>query len=261
MKYTMIIVFSMLLCGSTLVRTVEAQNDTPDSDSQVETSKKPTWSFTPDPSLPNVLILGDSISIGYTRQVRELLKGKANVFRPLSPNGANAMNCQGTTLGLTQIDSWLVGRNWAVVHFNWGLHDLKHVTEAGTSNNSSEPTDPYQATVEEYTHNMEALVGKLKATHAQLIFATTTPVVPESSGPFREVDAPGRYNDAALKIMKTNDIAVNDLFAFCEPQLEKMQLPKNVHFKPAGSAALAKQVAAAIETALRKPADAPTKSP
>ena len=35
-----------------------------------------------DPSLPNVLLLGDSISIGYHTAVREACAGKANVFRP-----------------------------------------------------------------------------------------------------------------------------------------------------------------------------------
>lgn len=33
-----------------------------------------------NPSLPNVLLIGDSISIGYTVPVRKLLEGKANVF-------------------------------------------------------------------------------------------------------------------------------------------------------------------------------------
>ncbi|MEY3911596.1 MAG: hypothetical protein RLY37_1064, partial [Verrucomicrobiota bacterium] len=53
-----------------------------------------------DKALPNVLILGDSISIGYTRQVREGLNGKANVIRP------NA-NCGDTRHGLAQIETWL----------------------------------------------------------------------------------------------------------------------------------------------------------
>src|SRR5512137_2492523 len=35
-----------------------------------------------DPKLPRVLLIGDSISIGYTLPVRKLLAGKANVHRP-----------------------------------------------------------------------------------------------------------------------------------------------------------------------------------
>lgn len=34
-----------------------------------------------DPDLPRVLLIGDSISIGYTKPTRQLLAGKANVHR------------------------------------------------------------------------------------------------------------------------------------------------------------------------------------
>jgi acyl-CoA thioesterase-1 len=51
--------------------------------------------------------------------------------------------------------------------------------------------------------------------------------------------------------MKTHGIRVNDLFAFCSPQLEKLQLPKNVHFTPTGSEALAGQVAKVIQEELQ----------
>ena len=218
----------------------------PEEGSLAENNKKLSWTFTPDPALPNVLILGDSISIGYTLQVRALLKGKANVFRAMTPDGRRQMNCSGTTTGVQKIDTWLDGHKWAVIHFNWGLHDLKHVKVAGTAQNSNNPNDPLQATVEQYTKNMDMIVGKLKATGARLIFATTTPVAPGTINPLRETDAPQRYNAAALKIIKANGIRVNDLFAFCDPHLAEWQLPHNVHFKPEGSAALAKKVAAVI---------------
>jgi acyl-CoA thioesterase-1 len=41
------------------------------------------WKCTTVEGLPNVLVLGDSISIGYTLFVRELLEGKANLYRPI----------------------------------------------------------------------------------------------------------------------------------------------------------------------------------
>ncbi|WPJ96422.1 hypothetical protein SH580_01735 [Coraliomargarita algicola] len=59
----------------------------PEAGSLAEFDRKADWSFTPDPELPNVLILGDSISIGYNLQLRHLLKRKANVYRPMSANG------------------------------------------------------------------------------------------------------------------------------------------------------------------------------
>ena len=51
--------------------------------------------------------------------------------------------------------------------------------------------------------------------------------------------------------MKAHGIRVNDLHAFCLPQLEKLQLPRNVHFTAAGSKALAEQVAGVIREELK----------
>jgi len=217
--------------------------------STVEKKKTEQWSFTPDTKLPNVLILGDSISIGYTLEVRKLLAGKANVFRPLSKDGRSAENCSGTIAGVEKIDEWLGSTKWAVIHFNWGLHDLKHISKNG-GKPSADPADPVQATVEQYSKNLEGIVKKLKATGAKLIFATTTPVVPGTSNPLREPEAPGKYNESAVKIMKANGVKIDDLYSFILPQLSKLQLPKNVHFNTEGSKALAGQVVKAIEAEL-----------
>ena len=143
---------------------VEVDAYTPELGSEVENTTRGVWAIEPDPELPNVLILGDSISIGYTLTVRAHLEGKANVFRPDKGNGEKPENCQGTSLGVKEIDRWLAGRKWDVIHFNWGLHDLKRVKEAGRSQNSDNPEDPYQATVEQYSANLEQLVDKLLAT-------------------------------------------------------------------------------------------------
>ncbi|MGH9721085.1 MAG: SGNH/GDSL hydrolase family protein, partial [Bryobacteraceae bacterium] len=70
------------------------------------------------PGLPRVLLIGDSISIGYTETVRTELKGKANVHR-IPTNGATTVN------GLKNIDDWLGSKPWHVIHFNFGLHDLR----------------------------------------------------------------------------------------------------------------------------------------
>lgn len=206
----------------------------------------PTWAFNPDPNLPNILLLGDSISIGYTLAVRELLVGRANVFRPTMADGTAPENCEGTTAGRARIDAWLGGRTWDVIHFNWGLHDLKHVQVAGAGLNSANPSDPVQATVEEYSKNLQALVGKLRTTGARLVFATTTPVGPEAKSPFRATDAPRTYNTAALAIMREHGIRVNDLFAFCTPQLDQIRHRDHVHFNAAGAKALAGEVARVI---------------
>ena len=193
-----------------------------------------------DPNLPKVLIIGDSISIGYTGHVCTQLKGKANVIH-------NPGNAAGTTLGFEKLQEWLGDTKWDVIHFNWGLHDLKHVTETGA--NSNNPDDPQQADLATYTANLKVLVKQLKATDAKLIFATTTPY-PKGVKPCRLPEDAVKYNAAALKIMKTNNIEVNDLYSLALPKLKTLQRRRNVHFKPEGSEVLANQVAARIQSVL-----------
>jgi hypothetical protein len=52
--------------------------------------------------LPKVLILGDSISIGYTPYVQDMLKEIAEVHRPTLEDGTPE-NCEGTTKGILEL--------------------------------------------------------------------------------------------------------------------------------------------------------------
>jgi len=237
----------VLICTYTMVL-----HAAPEEGSHAEMNRKLKWTFTPDPSLPNVLILGDSISIGYTRQVRELLKGRANVYRPVSSNGMRPRNCNGTVVGLQVCEPIMKAHKWDVIHFNWGLHDLKHVKKAHTNEKSNDPNDPQQSSPKEYEANLRKIVGELCKTDARLVFATTTPVVLGTLNPLRTPEAPIKYNAIALKIMTENKIRVNDLYAYCLPYLMEWQQPKNVHFNPKGSQALAERVASVISEEQKK---------
>ncbi|MFV0445091.1 MAG: SGNH/GDSL hydrolase family protein [Planctomycetaceae bacterium] len=190
--------------------------------------------------LPRVLLIGDSISIGYTLDVRAGLAGKANVHR-IPTNGGP------TTNGLKNIDAWLRDSKWDVIHFNWGLHDLKYMNEQGQLvGNVSEGKQ--QVSLDDYEQNLEQLVTRLQKTGAKLIFATTTPV-PEGSAGRVPGDAV-KYNDAALRVMRKHGVAIDDLYAFAKPQLKEIQLPANVHFSPAGSKMLSEAVVKSITEAL-----------
>jgi len=195
-------------------------------------------------NLPKVLILGDSISIGYYPFVKEYLAGKADVVRPLKPNG-DAENCQGTTFGIANINRWLGDTKWEVIHFNFGLHDIKHV-DPESGKNSNEMQDPRQAEPKQYKRNLQQIIKKLKATSAQLIFATTTPYPENVGGPLRLYGDAENYNKIALKIMKKNNIAVDDLYSFVLPKMNEIMRPNNVHFTDKGSEALGDQVSKSI---------------
>jgi acyl-CoA thioesterase-1 len=204
------------------------------------------------PAKKRVLILGDSISIGYTPYVQKMLADEMTVLRPMK--GDKPENCSGTTSGVANIDRWLQidGGHWDVIHFNWGLHDLKHVQPGNINVASDKASDPPQATVEVYEKNLREIVGKLKATGAKLIFATTTPSPDEPMKVYRKNADVLRYNEAALKIMKENNIQVDDLYSFAKPQVAKIQLqPANVHYTPEGYKALAGEVVKSIREALK----------
>ena len=201
----------------------------------------PVSSFaTAQNDLPKVLLLGDSISIGYTPFVQQMLAGKAVVVRPVKDNGSPE-NCAGTTNGIQHIDRWIGDTKWDVIHFNFGLHDLKHV-DPKTGKNSKNLEDPRQAEPKQYKKNLKAIIKKLKATGAKLIFATTTPYPDRVGGPLRKYGDAEKYNKVALKIVKKNKIPVNNLHGFVEPQMADLQQPSNVHFTKMGSERLAEQV-------------------
>ncbi len=191
---------------------------------------------TDDPKLPRVLLIGDSISIGYTVATREALAGKANVHR--APT-----NCGPTIRGLEGLEKWLGDGRWDVIHFNWGLHDLKKID------------GKHQVPIDEYEKNLRKLVARLKKTGATLVWCSTTPVPEGCTPPRTNADALA-YNAVARKIMEAEGIMIDDLYAFALARLDEIQRPANVHFTPEGSAVLAKQVAASILEALEKRAAA-----
>ena len=189
--------------------------------------------------LPRALILGDSISIGYTPHVRTLLQGKVNVSRPQA-------NCGSTTTGLAAIDKWLGTAHWDVIHFNWGLHDLcyRH-PDSKTQGNRDKVNGTQAVSPEQYEENLEKLVQRLQKTGARLIFATTT-VVPDGEAG-RVVGDDRRYNQIALRVMRKYSVEVNDLHALTSGfPADLFSGPGNVHFTTSGSQKLAAQVAAAI---------------
>jgi lysophospholipase L1-like esterase len=203
-----------------------------DSDSPKNAAVRPVKEV---PGLPRVLLIGDSISIGYTLEVRKLLEGKANVQRIPVNGGA-------TEYGLANMKKWLGSGKWDVVHFNFGLHDSKRSSET-----------EFRASRDQYAENLRKLVSLMKPTGARLIFATTTPV-PNGGvlSPTRVFDDIQARNEIARRVMDENGVAIDDLYAVALPRLAEVGRPKDVHFQPQGYELLAKAVAASIEAELPK---------
>lgn len=184
------------------------------------------WDYVKDvPGLPRVLLIGDSVSRGYTLAARAALAGKANVHR--APE-----NCGPTANGLKKLDVWLAGEKWDIIHFNFGIHDR-----------ATPPAD--------YRQRLEALVTRMKATGAKVIWASTTPIPPDTKDGPKAAEAIVEKNRIAAEVMAKEGVAVDDLFAFITPHLAKVQNPKDVHFNNEGYELLGKQVAAAITAELK----------
>jgi lysophospholipase L1-like esterase len=183
------------------------------------------WDFVQDdPKLPRVLLIGDSVSRGYTQAVRKAMAGKANVYR--APE-----NCGPTANGLKKIEVWLGDGKWDVIHFNFGIHD--------------------RATpLADYTQRLTQLVERMKKTGAKVIWATTTPI-PDDLPKNQTAASIIERNQAAAEVMKTQGVAIDDLFGAITPNLAAMQNPNDVHFNSGGYDFLGEQVAKSIEAALK----------
>ena len=190
-----------------------------------------------DPLLPRVLIIGDSISIGYTPRVRKLLEGKANVHRPKT-------NCRWSAFGDENILKWIGDEKWDLIHFNFGLWDWYGWKQ------------DKKATPQSYAKSLEGVVQKLKTSEARLVFAVTTPpcIGPEKKVQFMVSDEQAEeFNRFALAVMKKHGVVINDLYSAIGQDRAKYQLGENdVHYNDAGRDLLAAQVSKIIKRELKK---------
>lgn len=195
-----------------------------------------------DPDLPYVLLIGDSISIGYTLDVRRELAGVANVYRP-------ATNCGPTTRGLAEIDNWLGDRKWDLVHWNHGLHDLKYMGPKGQNLADPQAEDSHQqVAMDQYAANIKKIAERIKHSARIVIWRETTPVPQGAQG--RVVGDAAKYNEAAATVIaEVGGIETDPFFQFAE-SIKQHQRPANVHYTPEGSKQLGKHVAEVIKHAL-----------
>ena len=189
-----------------------------------------------------ILIIGDSISIGYTPFVKENLANKADVFH-------NPGNAQHTGTGLEKIDEWIGNEKWDIVQFNWGLWDLcyRH-PDSKVYGNRDKENGKITYALDEYASNLDSIVTILQTkTEAKLIFVTTTYVPENEAGRFQN-DAI-RYNDAAKKIMKNHSVIVNDIYEESIPIHQEVGKGlDNVHYSILGYEKLSELVTKFLKT-------------
>jgi lysophospholipase L1-like esterase len=178
------------------------------------------WDFIhDDPKHPRVLLIGDSVSRGYTQAVRKVLAGKVNVHRAPA-------NCGPTATGLRKLDVWLGDGNWDLIHFNFGIHDRN-------------------TKLADYRSRLQQLVTRMQKTGAKVVWASTTPI-PDLPEKRYTAQSMVDRNRVAAEVMQKNGVATDDLFTAITPHLTELQNPNDVHFNGKGYEFLGKQVAQSI---------------
>ena len=177
--------------------------------------------------MKNVLLLGDSIRMGYEPCVRRKLEGRAEVFGP-NENGRFALYT------LNSLRFWINGiPKPDVIHWNNGLWDLGDDYHVGR---------PF-STAEEYRSALERTVVVMKKLfpEAKIIMATTTPTKnPDVSGMVR-------YNEILRSIAEENGFMVDDLFSVVYSDVEKYICPDGIHLTDEGWDATSDAVVRCIE--------------
>ena len=182
-------------------------------------------------NLPLIVLIGDSIRMGYQNHVASQLAGRAEVWAP-KPNGGDSRNV------LAHLDQWVLARQPDVVHVNCGLHDLKRAFGA----TSAVPLDEYERNVRQMLQRLQ------RELNGAVVWATTTPVDEnwhhQNKGFDRlEADVEA-YNATARAVAVDLEVPIDDLFAVIECEGKAQLLTQDgVHFTAEGSQLLGRVVA------------------
>lgn len=182
---------------------------------------------------PKVVLVGDSIRMGYAPNVTKRLDGQFLVVSH-KENGGDSANV------LKNLDAWIIKEQPALVHLNCGLHDLK----------KDKKTGKHQVPLEEYEANLRKIVERVrKETGAVLIFAATTPILDElhakRGAGFDRFEADvKRYNAKAQSVMAELNVPIHDLHRLVHHSGASELLGKDeTHYTPAGYERLGEAVA------------------
>ena len=189
--------------------------------------------------MKNVLLIGDSIRMGYDKAVKASLAPYADVYFPDE-------NCRFACYVLRYLHEY---RDLApegkvdVLHWNAGLWDCLHLFEE----EAQTPLEVYGCYIDRICRRIKKLFPGCK-----VIFATSTSVLSEKMDKdFKryneEIEA---YNACAVDIVKKYGFVVNDLYA------ASCTLPESAHsdavhyYTPLGTQVFADQVLSFLAEAL-----------
>ena len=184
----------------------------------------------------NILLIGDSIRMGYCQMVKNQLAQQAQVLFPED-------NCRSSQYLIFSLNGW---RNQVdapelvdLVIFNCGHWDIAHWT--GLEESLTSP--------EEYRKNIRMIITQLRKlfVNARVIFVTTTPMNPSgllgiNPRTSEEIDD---YNAVAAEVCQAQAVPVIDLNGFCRSWGSEYYRDY-CHFTPEGFARLGEEMSRRI---------------
>lgn len=190
--------------------------------------------------LKRILVIGDSISIGYTPFLQAGLKGEYSVERISGLNPGLVENAQWTDHTLARLDLYMRNAPYDLVVWNNGLWDMG-VPDKDTPNVVYNPVAQYQYKIGKIASDL-----MLDYKVPRILFLTTTPVNPgniQQTAP----DTVAEYNDAAeAELIWYNAVKFADLNAFIAPH-SYLHLPDGVHWTQEGYRLMAEFIIEAIK--------------
>ena len=180
-----------------------------------------------------MMLIGDSIRLGYQAKVTELLAGKANVTAP-------AENCRFSAYTLFNLSAWVPDNDYDVIQWNNGQWDTCHM-----------PDGRIHTPLANYLELQERIATVLLGKTKRLVFATTTPVWPEqftsaARNPRRNEDI-SAYNHAATELLAPLGVEINDLFPCLVGDIKRYISGDMVHLTEAGNDLCAGRIAGLID--------------
>jgi lysophospholipase L1-like esterase len=196
-----------------------------------------TKTVSPPETVCELVLIGDSIRMGYESSVRDHLAHRS-ICSP-DANGGDSSNV------LAHITEWVMAHSPKVVHLNCGLHDLKKPFDAGSA----------QVGLDEYGSNLSEIFDQILGAGIRLVWASTTPVDEDlhhkNKGFDRFAADVEAYNSVALELSEARDIPVNDLHAVVQTAgPSRLLRDDGVHFTDEGSRLLGKMVSRFVEPLL-----------
>lgn len=180
-----------------------------------------------DDERPDILVIGDSISLGYTPPLKKALEDTYDVSH-------NYCNARHSMNGALKIDTWLDQRpHWEAITFNHGLHNAAGWSLVGDM-------------VQTYKDNLTVIARKIKARTNKPLFILTTDILPGTPG--HPVNHVPDLNQAALDVMVAEGIPVFDLYSVSQTIPHLHLNSTDVHYTPLGSRVLSNAILQELNT-------------